>query len=63
LLYFCINYQIQGFNEDMEKLFTLIALSCTLRNGDADLKNFGMVYDDVQGEARFAPVYDLSALP
>ena len=46
-------------NEDMEKLFTLIALNCALRNGDAHLKNFGMVYDDVQGEARLAPVYDL----
>jgi serine/threonine-protein kinase HipA len=46
-------------NEDMENLFTLIALNCVLRNGDAHLKNFGIVYDDVQGEARLAPVYDL----
>ena len=46
-------------NEDMEKLFTLIALNCALRNGDAHLKNFGIVYEDVQGEARLAPVYDL----
>ncbi len=45
--------------EDLEKLFTLIALNCALRNGDAHLKNFGMVYDDVLGEARLAPVYDL----
>jgi serine/threonine-protein kinase HipA len=46
-------------NQDMEKLFTLIALNCALRNGDAHLKNFGIVYDDVLGEARLAPVYDL----
>ena len=46
-------------NEDMEKLFTLIALNCALRNGDAHLKNFGIIYDDVQGEAWLAPVYDL----
>jgi serine/threonine-protein kinase HipA len=46
-------------NEDLQKLFTLIALNCALRNGDAHLKNFGIVYDDVQGEARLAPVYDL----
>ncbi len=46
-------------NEDMEKLFLLIALNCALRNGDAHLKNFGVVYDDVLGEARLAPVYDL----
>jgi serine/threonine-protein kinase HipA len=46
-------------NEDLEKLFTLIALNAGLRNGDAHLKNFGIVYDDVLGEARLAPVYDL----
>jgi serine/threonine-protein kinase HipA len=46
-------------NEDLEKLFTLIALNCALRNGDAHLKNFGIVYDEIQGEARLAPVYDL----
>ncbi|MBL8292799.1 MAG: HipA domain-containing protein [Bryobacterales bacterium] len=45
--------------EDTEKLFILIALNSALRNGDAHLKNFGIVYDDVQGEARLAPVYDL----
>jgi len=44
---------------DLEKLFTLIVLNCALRNGDAHLKNFGIVYDDVLGEARLAPVYDL----
>jgi serine/threonine-protein kinase HipA len=46
-------------NEDLEKLFTLIALNCALRNGDAHLKNFGILYDDVLGEARLAPIYDL----
>jgi len=45
--------------EDLEKLFTLIAINCGLRNGDAHLKNFGIVYDDVLGVARLAPVYDL----
>lgn len=45
--------------EDLERLFTLIAINCALRNGDAHLKNFGIVYDDVQGEARLAPVYDV----
>ena len=44
---------------DLEKLFTLIALNCTLRNGDAHLKNFSIVYDDVLGQAGLAPVYDL----
>ncbi len=44
---------------DLEQLFTLIALNCALRNGDAHLKNFGVVYDDVLGGSRLAPVYDL----
>lgn len=44
---------------DLESLFTLIALNCALHNGDAHLKNFAIVYDDVLGEARLAPVYDL----
>src|SRR5271155_355930 len=46
-------------HSDLEKLFTLIALNCALRNGDAHLKNFGIVYDDVLGPARLAPIYDL----
>ena len=45
--------------EDLERLFTLIVINCALRNGDAHLKNFGIVYNDVQGEARIAPIYDL----
>src|ERR1051326_5824362 len=38
-------------NEDLEKLYTLIALNCALRNGDAHLKNFAVVYDDVLGRS------------
>src|ERR1700686_4243871 len=41
------------------QLFTLITLNCAIRNGDAHLKNFGILYDDVEGEAHAAPVYDL----
>jgi len=44
---------------DLERLFMLIVINCVLRNGDAHLKNFGIIYDDVLGEARLAPVYDL----
>lgn len=47
-----------------EILFRLFVLNCAIRNGDAHLKNFGIVYDDVTGPARLAPVYDLvSTLP
>jgi serine/threonine-protein kinase HipA len=44
---------------DLEKLFTLIALNCALRNGDAHLKNFAVIYDDVLAEPRLAPAFDL----
>jgi len=46
-------------SKDLERLFTLIAINGALHNGDAHWKNFGIFYDDVQGEARLAPVYDL----
>jgi serine/threonine-protein kinase HipA len=47
-----------------EDLFKLFVLNCALRNGDAHLKNFGVIYEDVTGIARLAPVYDLvSTLP
>ena len=47
-----------------ENLFKLFVLNCAIRNGDAHLKNFGIVYDDVSGPARLAPVYDLvSTMP
>ena len=40
-------------------LFRLFVLNCAIRNGDAHLKNFGIIYMDVQGAAHLAPVYDL----
>jgi serine/threonine-protein kinase HipA len=40
-------------------LFKLFVLNCALRNGNAHLKNFGVIYEDVTGRARLAPVYDL----
>ena len=45
--------------EESLQLFTLIALNCAIRNGDAHLKNFGIVYDDVLAAAHLAPTYDL----
>jgi serine/threonine-protein kinase HipA len=42
-----------------EDLFKLFVLNCAIRNGDAHLKTFGIVYDDVTGPARLAPAYDL----
>jgi serine/threonine-protein kinase HipA len=45
--------------EESLQLFRLIAFNCAIRNGDAHLKNFGVVYDAVQGAAHLAPAYDL----
>lgn len=48
-----------GVAGDNERLFTLIVLNCALRNGDAHLKNFAVVYDDVAGPISLAPAYDI----
>lgn len=45
--------------EDLEKLFALFTLNVAVRNGDAHLKNFSLVYDDVRGPMRLSPVYDI----
>ncbi len=50
------------FNEGPEThkhLFTLFALNCAVRNGDAHLKNFGITYESISSEASLAPVYDV----
>ncbi len=44
---------------ELEKLFTLFVLNTVVRNGDAHLKNFALTYDDVNGAARIADVYDV----
>jgi serine/threonine-protein kinase HipA len=46
---------------DLEKLFQYVALSCLLRNGDAHLKNFGLLYEHphAQHSVHLAPVFDV----
>jgi serine/threonine-protein kinase HipA len=39
--------------------FRLFVVNCAIQNGDAHLKNYGVVYDDVTGVTALAPVYDL----
>jgi serine/threonine-protein kinase HipA len=48
-------------SEQLQKnrLFERIALSCLLRDGDAHMKNLGIVYDDPTGPRRLAPVFDV----
>lgn len=44
----------------LEQLFDIVALSCIVGNGDAHLKNFGLLYSEpTQRDARLAPAYDI----
>lgn len=43
----------------LKQLYRLFVLNCAIRNGDAHLKNFGLVYDAVDDAPRLAPAYDL----
>jgi serine/threonine-protein kinase HipA len=46
--------------ESLAQLFDIVALSCVLGNGDAHLKNFGLLYADVEsGPVRLAPAFDI----
>lgn len=42
-----------------EQYFATLALSCMVRNGDAHLKNFGVLYERPGAPVRLAPVYDV----
>ena len=44
----------------LDQLFDSVALSCIVGNGDAHLKNFGLLYSDpIKFDARLAPAYDI----
>ena len=44
----------------LAKLFDSVALSCIVGNGDAHLKNFGLLYSTpLLNDARLAPAYDI----
>lgn len=42
-----------------EQFFSSLMLSCIVRNGDAHLKNFGVLYGHPGTPVRLAPVYDV----
>jgi len=42
-----------------EQFFTTLVLSAMVRNGDAHLKNFGVLYRHPHGPVTLAPVYDI----
>lgn len=44
----------------LDQLFDSVALSCIVGNGDAHLKNYGLLYSEpTQRDARLAPAYDI----
>ena len=50
--------------DSMARLFGSVVLASAIRNGDAHLKNFGVLYDRPGENVRLAPVYDmLSTVP
>ncbi|EJN33519.1 capsule biosynthesis enzymes related protein [Pseudomonas sp. GM78] len=48
-------------NSALESFFKIVALSSGLKNGDAHLKNFGVLYEDCATDAQIslAPAYDI----
>ena len=44
--------------EDLEEFFTQVAFSVMVRNGDAHMKNFGVLYRS-RNDIRLAPMYDV----
>ncbi|POA53582.1 MULTISPECIES: type II toxin-antitoxin system HipA family toxin [unclassified Pseudomonas] len=54
---FCAPEHVRG---SLDQLFAMVSLSCIVGNGDAHLKNFGLLYSDpTQRNARLAPAYDI----
>ncbi|MEG5266870.1 type II toxin-antitoxin system HipA family toxin [Pseudomonas sp. JDS28PS106] len=51
----------ERIQEGLESLFLTVALSTGVRNGDAHLKNFGVMYQDCDEDAQvwMAPTYDI----
>jgi serine/threonine-protein kinase HipA len=47
-------HRIQG----LEQLFAMLVLASAVENGDMHLKNFAVLYDDMDSNVRLAPVYD-----
>ncbi len=45
--------------ESMQSLFTLIVMNYLLKNGDAHLKNFGVLYNEDFSKIYFSPAYDV----
>jgi len=56
-----LKYFVSGENLPVARrqFFSILVLSSMVRNGDAHLKNFGVLYPSTQGKVNMAPVYDV----
>lgn len=52
-------YSREDSASQLRNLFERVALSCFLRDGDAHLKNFGMLYEHPAENRALAPAYDV----
>lgn len=52
-------YTGADFRAQAIRLFERVALSCFLRDGDAHMKNIGLLYSDPTGPRRLSPIYDV----
>lgn len=43
----------------LESYFKTLVLSCVVKNGDAHLKNFGVLYENSEKAVHLSPVYDI----
>lgn len=51
-------------HDALEQFFLSLTLTCTVGNGDAHLKNFGVIYANPEAEVSLAPAYDIvSTIP
>jgi serine/threonine-protein kinase HipA len=53
-----LDYYSSEINTDHERLFKMLVHSCMVGNGDAHLKNYAMLYDDLDN-MRLSSVYDV----
>jgi len=53
-----LNYYSSEIQKDKEILFKMLVHSCMVGNGDAHLKNYAMLYDNLD-KIRLSPLYDV----
>ena len=53
-----LQFYSSNIQVDNETLFKMLVHSCMVGNGDAHLKNYAMLYDDIE-DMRLSPLYDV----